>query len=157
MSPDYTLAPAEFSHGDAILALVPEIANFDIPARRKPEDLWHGDAEMVQAWIAGQKPECFGFVALDSTGTVAGFSFVSMREELLTHAPSAHLEVLAVAPHVRRSGLGTTLSNAAETEARKRGAKTITLHVFGKNTRARALYAKLGYDEELIRAIKDLE
>ncbi len=45
---------------------------------------------------------------------------------------------------------------AVEDEARARGAHSMTLHVFGNNRRARALYAKIGYDEELIRAIKHL-
>ena len=45
---------------------------------------------------------------------------------------------------------------AAEEGARARGAESLTLHVFSTNTRARALYERLGYAGELIRYIKHL-
>ena len=48
------------------------------------------------------------------------------------------------------------LIKAVVSEAKKRGAESITLHVFRKNERARALYKKLGYDEELLRCSKPL-
>lgn len=156
MTTTFRIVWGEQRHGDAMMALLPELASFEIPARREPEHLWHGDRDMVVEWLAGGRPECFVHVAECEDGTVAGFAFVSMREELLSHAPSAHLEVLVVNADTRGAGLGRVLSEAAHEEARRRGAETITLHVFGNNARARGLYAKLGYDEELIRCIKDL-
>ena len=41
-----------------------------------------------------------------------------------------------------------------EARVRALGASSLTLHVFQRNARARALYAGLDFDEELIRAIK---
>ena len=41
-------------------------------------------------------------------------------------------------------------------EARRRGAATMSLNVFTTNERARALYARLGFHEELIRAVRPL-
>ena len=140
---------------DAMVALLPELASFEIPPTREPEQLWHGDRDMIEDWAQGNRPECFAIVAT-ANDAIGGYAFVSMREELLSHAPSAHLEVLVVGPDARRAGLGERLSEAVQDEARKRGAGSMTLHVFGRNERARALYQKLGYDEELIRAIKHL-
>ena len=156
MSDSCSIQLADASHGYQMIALLPELANFDIPERRKPEHLWHGDEEMIREWIHGKRPESFCCIALSDDGEVTGLSFVTLREELLSHEPSAHLEVLVVSPNWRRLGLGRRLSEAAEVEAKKRGAESITLHVFRKNERARALYEKLGYDEELLRCSKPL-
>ena len=152
----FTLRQADPADGDEMIALLPQLAAFELPPKREPEHLWHGDREMVQDWLAGNRPECFAIAAVDDGGRLGGYAFVSMREELLSHAPSAHLEVLVVASDARRAGLGARLCAAVEDEAKTRGATSMALHVFGNNKRARALYAKIGYDEELIRAIKHL-
>jgi hypothetical protein len=44
-----------------------------------------------------------------------------------------------------------------EQRVRNLGAKSLTLHVFARNERARVLYAAQEFDEELIRAIKWLD
>lgn len=152
----HALRAATPDDGPAMLALLPELASFELPPGRAAEHLWHGDRDLIAAWIAGERPRSFGLVAHDEAGHLAGFAFVSLREELLSHAPSAHLEVLVVSPSARRAGLGARLCDAACDEARQRGATSISLHVFANNTRARALYARQGFDEELIRAIKPL-
>ncbi len=85
-----------------------------------------------------------------------GLSLVRFREEMLSHEPSAHLEVLAVAREAEGKGIGRALIVAAENAAQERGALTMTLHVFANNTRARYVYEKLGYSGEIIRYIKDL-
>lgn len=152
----FTLREATPADGNALIALLPQLAAFELPPKREPEHLWHGDRDMIQDWLAGNRPECFATVAVADDGSIGGYAFVSMREELLSHAPSAHLEVLVVASDARRAGLGARLCADVEAEAKTRGATSMTLHVFGNNKRARALYAKIGYDEELIRTIKHL-
>jgi RimJ/RimL family protein N-acetyltransferase len=46
----------------------------------------------------------------------------------------------------RRRGFATEAFTALDEEARRAGASTISLHVFGHNRSARALYEKLGFD-----------
>ena len=152
----YTFRPATVDDGPDMLALLPELAGFELPPARQPEHLWHGDAALIEDWLKGSLPEAFGVVAQSAPGAFCGFAFVTLREELLSHAPSAHLEVLVVRPQSRRDGVGAALCRQAHDEARRRGASSMTLHVFANNVRARALYAKLGYEEELIRAIRYL-
>jgi ribosomal protein S18 acetylase RimI-like enzyme len=142
--------------GDAILALMPRLASFDVPKSRDPVDLWRSDAAIFQRWLDGEAPECFVHVAEDNAQRVIGFTLVSLRPELLSHEPSAHLEAIAVGEDAQGTGVGQALLAAAEAEARAKGAKTITLHVFAVNTRARDFYEKSGYDGELLRYIKDL-
>jgi ribosomal protein S18 acetylase RimI-like enzyme len=95
-------------------------------------------------------------VAVDTQNAILGVALVSLGEELLSHAPSAHLEVLVVAEGAEGNGIGQALVTEAETIARERGALSMTLHVFATNTRARQVYERLGYTGELIRYIKYL-
>lgn len=140
----------------ALHALFPRLAAFDVPASRNPEDLWRGDEKLLRAWLAGDAPQCFVQVAELSSGTLAGFTLVSLRPELLSGAPSAHLEAIAVSKEAEGRGVARALIDAAEREALARGARSMTLHVFAANARARALYARTGYTEELIRCTKPL-
>lgn len=142
--------------GEAILAMMPRLASFNVPASRNPVDLWRSDAAMFERWRNGEAPECFVHVAEDDAQKVIGFTLTSLRPELLSHEPSAHLEAIAVGEGAEGLGVGQALLAAAENEARSKGARTITLHVFGVNTRARDFYEKSGYDGELIRYIKAL-
>lgn len=142
--------------GEAILALMRRLASFDVPESRNPVDLWRSDAAMFEQWRNGEAPECFVHVAEDETQKVIGFSLTSLRPELLSHEPSAHLEAIAVSEDAEGMGVGQALLAAAEDEARAKGATTITLHVFAVNTRARGFYEKSGYDGELMRYIKPL-
>ena len=109
------------------------------------------------AILSGQIESSFIDVAADNTGTIAGLIMVSMREEMLSHDPSAHLEAIVVHPRARGIGLGKRLMRHCEVRVRELGATSLTLHVFQRNERARALYAAEDFDEELIRAIKWLD
>ena len=153
----YSIRPATPADLDAMLALFPRLAAFELPPRRVPEHLWHGDAELLQAWAAGRAPNLLVRVAVDANDKVLGVALISLRDELLSHAPSAHLEVLAVDAAAEGRGLGRALLDSAEEAARARGAQSMSLHVFAKNTRARAVYERMGYDGELLRYIKHFE
>ncbi len=142
--------------GEAILALMPRLASFNVPKSRNPVDLWRSDAAMLQRWLDGEAEECLVHVAVDTAQKLLGFTLVSLRPELLSHEPSAHLEAIAVGEGAEGMGVGQALLAAAEIEATSHGAKTITLHVFASNTRAREFYERSGYDGELLRYIKKL-
>jgi ribosomal-protein-alanine N-acetyltransferase len=64
-----------------------------------------------------------------------------------TAAGDAELLTVAVVPEARRRGLGAALVTAASAAALVRGAASIHLEVAETNAAARALYAKLGYEE----------
>ena len=142
--------------GAAILALMPRLAAFDVPQSRNPIDLWRSDAAMLQRWLDGDAAECFVHVAVDDANQMLGFTLSSLRPELLSHEPSAHLEAIVVGEGAEGMGVGQALLAAAESEAKAHGALTITLHVFSSNTRACGFYEQSGYDGELLRYIKEL-
>lgn len=62
-------------------------------------------------------------------------------------AGDAELLTVAVVPEARRKGVGATLVTAAGVVALARGAASMHLEVAEDNDAARALYAKLGYEE----------
>lgn len=138
------------------LALLPALSDFNVPEYRNPDDTWHGDAKLLKQFFAGTIPETDVLVAIDGHSAILGVAVYTLRKELLSGEPSAHLEVLAVSRDSRRQGIGNALINATESAAKIKGAQSITLHVFANNTRARSLYQSTGYNEELLRCYKPL-
>lgn len=62
-------------------------------------------------------------------------------------AGDAEILTVAVVPEARRKGVGAALVTAAGVAALVRGAASMHLEVAEDNAAARALYAKLGYEE----------
>ena len=129
------------------------LAAFAVPETRDPRHLWVHDAALLKRWLAEQHEDCRVHVA-DDNGFVVGVAIVSLRPELLSREPSAHLEAIAVAPGYEGSGVARSLLEAAEIDACNEGAFSMSLHVFAANKRARRFYNKCGYDGELMRYIK---
>ena len=153
----HSLRPAGPRDVEPITALLPQLADFDVPAGRDPRYLWASDLETLLAWRDGRAPGCLVHVAERADGEILGFTIVTLRDELLSHAPSSHLEAIAVAEPARGLGIGAELLANAEAAAARAGATSMTLHVFAANERARGLYRKAGYSEELIRDFKRLQ
>ena len=154
MTDPYTIRAIEAQDLQAMLALLPQLADFQVPERRDPLDLWQSDAQLLGEVIAGAATLSFADVIVDSANRPHGLVLITLREELMSHAPSAHLEAIVVSPEKRGKGLGQKLLQHAEEAAAQRGARSLSLHVFSNNLRARGLYDQAGYDSELIRAIK---
>ncbi len=151
----YRIRDAITADGDAMLALMPRLADFDVPASRNPQHLYQDDAKLLRRWLDG-KEACLVQVAEDDEQQIIGFTLVRLRPELLSSEPSAHLEAITVSESAEGKGIARALLDAAEKSAKDNGALTITLHVFASNVRARAFYDRSGYDGELIRYIKEI-
>jgi len=147
---------AQPTDSEKMLALLPNLADFDTPNNRNPDHLWQGDRATLLRWLDGDAPHTFVRVASSPNENVAGLAIVTLGDEMLSHEPSAHLEVLAVDPTQRRQGIAQALIDDAEQESRQRGAKSMSLHVFTNNTRARKLYEKCGFESEIIRCYKEI-
>ena len=74
-------------------------------------------------------------------GKLAGFAIMQFHDE------RAHLNLLAMDPAYRRSGVGGQLIAWLEKTARTGGIFFINLEVRARNTGARAFYKRLGYRE----------
>ncbi|WP_226531824.1 GNAT family N-acetyltransferase [Microbacterium paraoxydans] len=87
-------------------------------------------------------------------GAEVGILWLGMR--VRDARPHAFVLDIEVDPAQRRRGYGRELMHAAEREARRLGADSIGLHVFGFNTGAIELYEQLGYrrtEESLLREL----
>jgi ribosomal-protein-alanine N-acetyltransferase len=88
----------------------------------------------------------------------AVFALISRDSEprgfVLAWAAAGDAEILTVAvvPEARRKGVGASLVTSAGVAALVRGAASMHLEVAEDNEAARALYAKLGYEEAGRRA-----
>ena len=79
-----------------------------------------------------------------------------MVEDSFTGQSAVHLEVIVIDSRVDGHGLGQQLMAEIEADGRKRGARVMSLNVMVANERARRLYERLGFEEEMIRASKPL-
>ena len=77
--------PARIEDGDAILALMPRLAAFEIPTTRVAEHLWMHDEALFRQWLAGQADEVLVSVVEDEDKEILGFAMAS----LLTRRHSA--------------------------------------------------------------------
>ena len=86
-NPQFTMRNAVSTDLPRILALLPLLADFDIPEKRRAEDLWSADAKLAADILSDRAASAFIDVAEDSNGDIAGVIMVSLCEELLSHAP----------------------------------------------------------------------
>ncbi|VVJ25002.1 Acetyltransferase [Amycolatopsis camponoti] len=78
-------------------------------------------------------------------GMVAGYVRLDAGFPIPAHAHVRVIGGLAVDPDRRRLGIARRLVDAAVAEARRRGARKVTLRVLGHNTAARRLYESAGF------------
>lgn len=153
---EYSLRAASAEDLPTLRTLLPDLADFEVPGLRNPDDLWQGDAALLTKTINGEAPDTRAIVATYDQQTVVGLAMYTIKPELLSGATSTHLEALVVDQKHTRRGLAKRLINAVSTASVKEGAGSMSLHVFANNTRARALYKECGFDEELIRCYRPL-
>ncbi|MFE6284155.1 GNAT family N-acetyltransferase [Streptomyces sp. NPDC057877] len=84
------------------------------------------------------------FVA-ERAGQVVGYVRLGFPTELASNAHVRQIRGLAVARQARGRGVGRALVRAAVAEARRLGARRISLRVLGHNVPARALYESEGF------------
>ncbi len=148
--------PAIAEDLEAIEVLLPRLASFDpLPPGRKRDDLWRPDLAGLRSWAAGEEADTSVRVATNYV-EVVGAGIVTYGPDPFNGQLNAHLLAIVIAPSVDGHGVGQRLMAELDAEARRRGAAMMSLNVFSANEQARALYARLGFHEELIRAVRPL-
>ena len=85
-------------------------------------------------------------------GAVIGFVTLRPATSLPSNAHVLQIQGLGVDPAYQGRGVGQALLEAAAEEARRRGARKLSLRVLGSNTTARRLYERCGFAVEGVLA-----
>jgi ribosomal protein S18 acetylase RimI-like enzyme len=151
------IRPARHDDEAYLVGLLPRLADFPLPAWRTAEEIARGDRQILLDALHGRIEHAAILVAeLSPGGERAGYVFATTTHDYFTRAAHAHVEVLAVEAGEERRGIARALMDAIEQWARRRGYRWVTLNVFDRNARAKALYSSLGYELEIVRFRKDL-
>ncbi|MFE9447825.1 GNAT family N-acetyltransferase [Streptomyces sp. NPDC006739] len=123
---------------DAELALLDRAAwsplHAVVPEPRPPYPPFFGER---------QRPDDCLVAELDRR--IVGYVCLGFPTPLASNAHVRQIQGIAVAEEARGRGVGRALVRAAVAEARRRGARRITLRVLGHNTPARRLYEAEGF------------
>jgi ribosomal protein S18 acetylase RimI-like enzyme len=148
--------PATLADLPALHRLTDQLANFEVPAWRTREEIARADHAILEGALRTGRDDALVLVA-EENAAIVGMVFVTTRQDYFTGQPHGHVEVLAILPEAQGKGLGRALMERAEAWSRTRGYRAMTLNVFDRNQRARALYERLGYAPETIHYWKALD
>lgn len=104
-------------------------------------------AQTVESFLSAETP--LWWVYADGTESVPrpiACLWLGNGIDQATGDRHSHVFLLYVAPEHRRLGIGSALMHYAETWARQRGDRQISLQVFQSNSTAIRLYQHLGYE-----------
>jgi ribosomal protein S18 acetylase RimI-like enzyme len=147
------------SEFDAFLeATIPDYAQEHVAAGNwSPEDALRLAREQFQQLLPeglASPNQYLSMIEDEATGARVGILWFAVRGQ----APrqSAFVYDVQVFPEHRRHGYASAAFRALEERVRELGLATISLHVFGGNDAARAMYRKLGYAETNVMMSKTL-
>ena len=156
MSTDVRIRPASPADREFVISLMPRLVEFGPPAWRDPAQMTAHDTGVINESLLDPKPGTAVFVAEDADGTPLGFIHLHADTEHYNREEHGHVEDLIVAPAGEGRGVGRALLEKAEEWARSRGYRWLTLNVFAENLRAREVYKRLGYGEDMVKYVKQL-
>jgi ribosomal protein S18 acetylase RimI-like enzyme len=139
-----------------VLDTARRLADFTLPNWRRADDVVAAEVRgLGEAFDAGRHAHDL-YVAVDGDGALLGFLFLERPVDYFTGQPHGHVSMLAVVPAAEGRGVGRALMARAEGWARDHGFAHLTLNVFDRNTRAKALYERLDYQPDTVRYLKVL-
>lgn len=152
-----SIRPARRDDEAFLVALLPRLADFPLPAWRTAGEIAQADQHLLHDALTGVLLHAAILVAESSPGGQGlGYVFATTRHDYFTRAAHAHVEILAVETAAEGHGVARALMQAIEHWAKGRGYACVTLNVFDGNTRAREMYDRLGYQPETIHYRKAL-
>ena len=160
-TPDPDTAPhvrlAHADDDDFILSLAERLVAFELPAWRKRTETLAGIRADIGRHLRDLPAGSHLFVAEDDAGERLGFLHLQTQKDFFTGVLNCHIADLVVASEHDGEGVGTALIAFAEQWAREHRCRHVTLSVFPGNERARSLYQRHGYGDELVKMAKLLK
>ena len=147
---------ASFSDRDFILSLVPRLVEFGPPSWRDVSQMITTDIQVLRDTLTNPSPDTAFFIAEDENGIPLGFIHLQTGTDYYHHARHGHIANLIVAREGEGRGIGRLLMEKGEEWARAQGFRWLTLSVFAQNMRARDVYERSGYGEDMMKYVKEL-
>jgi GNAT superfamily N-acetyltransferase len=148
--------PARTSDREFVLATAERLSVFGPPPWRTSAEVVEGEARTLRAFFEAPPKSAALLVAEDEAGAPLGFAYLEILRDYFLGIEHAHIGILSVAAAAEGHGAGGALLSAAEDWARALGHDRLTLNVFERNERARAVYAHRGFEPESLRYVKIL-
>ena len=150
------IRPFTSSDTNFIEALIPRFSEFDLPAWRQRDEIDAANLASLKKAMEAPEPGSAIFIAEDETGKCAGFLHLQIQTDYFNGTKVAYISDIAVDSAFEGQGVGRILLDKAEEWAREQGCSLLTLYVFSNNSRARKVYEKLGFKEEVTKYVKPL-
>ncbi len=155
-APKVGIPPATGDDTDFILSLVPRFVAFDLPKGRRKRDCIAAIRTDIGNALRTIPPGERFFVSRNARGERTGFLHLQVQRDFFTATRNCHISDLAVAPGHDGKGIGSALLDHALAWAKANRCKRLTLSVFPGNARARALYERAGFIQDLLRMARPL-
>jgi ribosomal protein S18 acetylase RimI-like enzyme len=150
------IRPFIFSDINFIESLIPRFSEFDLPAWRQRDEINNTNLASLKKAMEMPEPGSMIYIAEDETGKRAGFLHLQTQTDYFNGKKVGYISDLAVDSYFEGQGIGRILLDKAEEWSRAEGCHLISLYVFSNNSRARKIYEKLGFKEEITKYIKPL-
>jgi len=148
--------PASISDQEFIISLLPRLEEFGPPPWRDVTQLLATDTQVLRDKLMNKPPGTAIFIAEDDQGVALGFIHLQSGKDYYYHEDHGHIADLIVAPQGEGRGIGRVLIEKGEEWARSQGFRWLTVSVFAQNLRAREVYQRLGYGEDIMKYVKEL-
>ncbi len=146
----------EPSDSDFIKSLIPRFSEFDLPAWRQRDEIDQATQTSLQKAMEEPEPDSAIFIVEDESGTPAGFIHLETQVDYFGEK-HGYISDLAVDKSFEGQGVGHLLLEKAEEWTRTKGYCLLSLYVFAGNTHARRIYEKHGFDQEVIKYVKEIK
>jgi ribosomal protein S18 acetylase RimI-like enzyme len=150
------IRPFTPSDTNFIESLIPRFSEFDLPAWRQKDEIDTANLASLKKAMETPEPGSAIYIAEDETGKRAGFLHLQTQIDYFNGEKIAYISDLAVDSAFEGQGVGRILLDKAEDWAREQGCSLLTLYVFSGNSRARKIYEKFGFKEEVVKYVKPL-
>ena len=147
--------PARAADRAFVLSTAARLADFGPPEWRTPAEIVDGEARTLRDFFESSDDGSELLIAEAGERRV-GFALVEELRDYFSLERHGHVGILAVAADAEGRGVAGALLRAAESWARDRGFRTLTLNVFSGNRHARDVYEHMGFEEDTVKYVKQI-
>jgi GNAT superfamily N-acetyltransferase len=148
--------PASISDKQFIISLLPRLVEFGPPSWRDVAQMTATDTQVLSDRLLSQSPGTAIFIAEDAEGVGLGFIHLQTGTDYYIREEHGHIADIVVAREAEGQGVASVLIAKGEEWARSQKYRWLTLSVFAQNLRAREIYRRHGYGEDIIKYVKEL-